>query len=355
MAADNKRVILRSRPGADNAPTIDNFTCEQCEYPATIKDGEVVIKTLYLSLDPAMRCRLNDDSGVDYIKPIEIGKTVQGLGAVGEIIDSKNEQFMKGDIVQSVTNWPWMKYFTAKTDDPSFPLLKVDSAVRDNPQIVLSLLGLSGLTSYLGVKNKGHVTSGANQTFVVSGAAGSCGNLAGQIAKLLGAKKVVGICGSDLKCDVLKSELNFDSTINYKTDNIPDRLKELCPDGIHSYFDNVGGTLSEHVIRQMSPNSHIILCGQIAVYNKDVPYPPPISEEIQSIMKDRNITRDRFLVLNYQDQFNEGIKQLQEWYLSGQLKVPEYVHEGIESTVTAFVNMMTSVKQEKVGKQMVKV
>ncbi|XP_060553053.1 prostaglandin reductase 2-like [Ruditapes philippinarum] len=351
----NSRVYLKSRPGADHEPSMENFGHETCPLPPALSSGEVTIKTLYISIDPAMRCRMNDETGVDYINAWQLGETIQGLGGVGEVIESKDTAFSKGDQVQGVMNWPWIKFFNTKTDDKLLPLTKVDAALKSNPQVVLSLFGVTGLTSYLGVKERGNLSPGKNQTFVVSGAAGACGNLAGQIGKLLGAHRVVGICGSDSKCSFLTTQLGFDTALNYKTENSPQRLKETCPEGIDAYFDNVGGTLSEEVIKQMNEGSHVILCGQIAVYNKDVPYPPPISQQMQDIISDRNITRERFLVLHFQDQFGDGIKILQEWYINGKLKVPEYIHEGLGHAGEAFVNMMTSVKQEKVGKQMVNV
>ena len=121
-----------------------------------------------------------------------------------------------------------------------------------------------------------------------------------QVARLEGASNVVGICGSDEKCQHLTNDLKFDAAINYKTDNIPDLLKKYCPSGIDVYFDNVGGNISDAVIRQMNRNARVVLCGQIAVYNEDLPYPPPVSDEISSILAHHEITRNRFLVLNYQ-------------------------------------------------------
>lgn len=351
----NFRCVLKGRPGADNEPSLENFTYEECDIPQPPAEGEVTIQTMFLSVDPALRCRMNEDTGVDYINPWQLSEAVLGLGGVGMVITSNILHYSPGDIVQSVMNWPWVKYFNTRVDDPLFPLSKVDPDVKDKPQCVLSVLGVTGLTSYLGVVEHGHVTKGANQTFVVSGAAGACGNLAGQIARLKGASNIVGICGSDSKCEYLTSQLGFTAAINYKTESVNERLRETCPDGIHTYFDNVGGDISETVIDQMVPGGHVILCGQIAVYNKDVPYPPPISEHLQNIITEKNIDRKRFLVLNYQDKYPAAMKQLTEWYQSGDLKVPEFIHEGLEKAGEAFVNMLISQKQDKVGKQLIKV
>lgn len=348
-----KRVFLKSRPGANNAPVIDNFGYEENEAELELDNGEMLIQTLYISLDPAVRCRMNEDTGVTYMLPWELGETVLGLGGVGRVIESKAHGFEKGDLVHTSMNWPWISYFKSTADDKSCQLQKVEPALKSTPQLVLSLFGLTGLTAHLGVKEMGHVTSGANQTVVVSGAAGATGNLAGQIAKLLGAGRVVGICGSDAKCLYMKTQLGFDAAINYKTENITQRLEETCPTGIDVYFDNVGGSVSEQIIPQMVNNSHVILCGQIAVYNSDLPYPPPISPQLQSIISEKNITRKRFLVLNFEDKYADSLKQLQAWYFEGKLKVPEFMHEGLEMAGEAFVNMLTSVKQDQVGKQMV--
>ncbi|KAH3846044.1 prostaglandin reductase 2-like isoform X3 [Dreissena polymorpha] len=298
---------------------------------------------------------MNDSTGVDYMKEWTVGEPVLGLGGVGVVTASCSASFAVGDMVQALMNWPWVERFNTRVDSALFPLYKLDDSLKYKPQLVLSLFGITGLTSYLGVKERGQLSADTKQTFVVSGAAGACGNLAGQIARLHGAARVVGICGSDEKCRYLESHLGFDSAVNYKSEHFADRLSRACPEGINCYFDNVGGDVSDCVIRLMSPNSRVILCGQIAVYNKDLPYPPPISEEIQSILAERNITRERFLVLAYEDQFTDALRQLQLWYSEGKLKVPEFVHEGLKSAPQAFVDMITSVRQTHVGKQIVSV
>lgn len=309
------------------------------------------MKTLYLSVDPYMRCRMNEDSGTSYLTPWSIGESPSG-GGVGQVIESRSEKFHAGDIVQS-GGWPWQEFSTFPvTANPT--LQKEESGyLCTNPSLLLGIVGLTGLTSYIGLKEKAHIKPGANQVMVISGAAGACGIAAGQIAKLEGCGVVVGICGTDEKCRFLTEEMGFDIAINYKTtENISEQLQMKCPAGIDVYFDNVGGEISNEVIRCMNKDSHIVLCGQISLYNKDVPYPPPIPQDIQDILQTRNITRDRFLVLNYMEKFPDGKKQLESWVREGKLKNRETIVEGLENTGKAFVEMM---RGANIGKQIVKV
>uniref|UniRef100_A0A668ANZ6 15-oxoprostaglandin 13-reductase n=1 Tax=Myripristis murdjan TaxID=586833 RepID=A0A668ANZ6_9TELE len=227
-----------------------------------------------------------------------------------------------------------------------------------DPQLVdghlsyfLGAVGMTGLTALLGMREKGHVTKGANQTMVVSGAAGACGSIAGQIGRLDGCVRVVGICGSEEKCRALVEDLGFSAAINYRRDDVPAKLRECCPDGVDVYFDNVGGAVSDTVIAQMNNSSHVILCGQISQYNKDVPYPPPLSEETQEALRSKNITRERFMVLNYMDKMEAALLQLSQWVKSGQIKVLETVVNGIENMGVAFCSMMNG---GNVGKQIIK-
>uniref|UniRef100_A0A0B7BAV6 15-oxoprostaglandin 13-reductase n=1 Tax=Arion vulgaris TaxID=1028688 RepID=A0A0B7BAV6_9EUPU len=221
-----------------------------------------------------------------------------------------------------------------------------------SPTVFLSTVGLTGLTAYFGITEDAHVTKGANQTVVVSGAAGATGSAAGQIAKLEGCGQVVGICGSDSKCACLTEELGFDSAINYKTEVVAEKLKELCPGGVDVYFDNVGGSISDDVIRLMNPDSYVVLCGQIAIYNKNLPYPPPVPDEISAILETKNITRKRFLVLTYQEKFESAFDKLLELHTTGKIKVKETIEMGLSNTGRAFVSMM---KGGNLGKQLVKV
>ncbi|KAM9294413.1 prostaglandin reductase 2 [Gastrophryne carolinensis] len=340
-----RTVVLASRPGNDGEPVTENFHLEEADLPEELIDGQVLARTQYISVDPYLRCRMNEDTGTDYIQPWKISEVLDS-GGIGVVEQSRSCHFKVGDIVTSF-NWPWQTKC----------LLDGNSVKKLNPNLVdghlshfLGAVGITGLTALLGIKEKGHVIPGANQTMVVSGAAGACGSLAGQIGRLLGCSRIIGICGTDEKCSVLISELDFDTAFNYKDPGLGERLSACCPDGVDIYFDNVGGDISDIVISQMKKNSHIILCGQISQYNKDVPYPPPLKPLTESILKDRNITRERFLVLNYADQHDSTILQLSEWMKAGKLKVKETIVHGIENTPGAFISMM---KGGNIGKQIV--
>lgn len=346
----NFHIVLTSRPGENNLATESNFGYEETAYPEEpTENGALLVKNLYLSLDPAIRCRLNSETGVDYVGPWQIGETADGFGGIGEVVTSNDPEFKPGDLVLSTFLWPWKLYFNIQAAS----VRKIPSGSTGwSPTLHLSMFGLTGLTAYFGVKERGHVVKGANQTMVVSAAAGSTGSIAGQIAKAMGCGKVVGICGSEAKVKILTDELDFDVAINYKTEDLPVKLKALCPGGVDIYFDNVGGQISNDIIKQMNVNSHIVLCGQIADYNKTTEYPPPIPQEISDILKAKNITRDRFLVLTYQDQFASALQALMEMYGSGKIKVKETIEFGLANAGKAFVSMMSG---GNIGKQLLKV
>ncbi|XP_032036172.1 prostaglandin reductase 2 isoform X2 [Hylobates moloch] len=270
-----QRVVLNSRPGKNGNPMAENFRMEEVYLPDDINEGQVQVKTLYLSVDPYMRCRMNEDTGTDYITPWQLSQVVDG-GGIGIIEESKHTNLTKGDFVTSFY-WPWQ----TKVILDGNSLEKVDPQLVDGHlSYFLGAIGMPGLTSLIGIQEKGHITAGSNKTMVVSGAAGACGSVAGQ----------------------------------------------------------------------MNENSHIILCGQISQYNKDVPYPPPLSPAVEAIQKERNITRERFLVLNYKDKFEPGILQLSQWFKEGKLKIKETVINGLENMGAAFQSMMTG---GNIGKQIV--
>jgi len=351
----NHQVVFTKHPGVNGAPAADQFRYETCDYPSDPPAGHVLVQNLYLSVDPAQRCQMNEVSGADYLQPWRLQEPVPGLGGVGKVLKSGSADFQPGNIAMSgFFEWPWQEFFTIE----SVKLMKVDERlVGKRLSLPISCLGLVGLTAYFGITERSQlrnmsVDGNTKRTLVVSGAAGACGSLAGQIGRLEGADLVVGICGTDAKCRFLTSQAGFDAAINYRTEEVAARLRELCPHGVHSYFDNVGGAVSDAVIGQMVPDSAIVLCGQISVYNTDAPYPPPLKPEVQAIVDERRISRERFLVLEYQDKFNDGVARLAQWLNIGAIKAFETVEEGLENAGKAFCSMMSG---GNVGKQMVKV
>ncbi|KAG7254908.1 hypothetical protein CRUP_024873 [Coryphaenoides rupestris] len=247
-----QRILLDSRPGNNGAPVPENFRLEETsDLQLDPKEGEVLVRTLYLSVDPYMRCRMNEDTGADYLTPWKLSECVDG-GGVGVVEASRCEGLTQGDVV-----------------DPGL----VDGHLSH----LLGAVGITGLTAILGVREKGHVTPGANQTMVVSGAAGACGSVAGGPSRRL-LQGGGDLRASQGKCAALVEEMGFTAAVNYRHDDVAARLSECCPDGVDVYFDNVGGAISDTVISQMNHGGHVILCGRFSQYNKDVPYPPPLSD-----------------------------------------------------------------------------
>ncbi|KAM9786400.1 prostaglandin reductase 2 isoform X1 [Syngnathus typhle] len=348
-----KKVVLNSRPGPNGVPGPANFRLEESTLEPGLEEEEVLVRTLYLSVDPYMRCKMNEDSGAEYLTPWKVSEVMDG-GGVGVVQSSRHDAYREGDVVTSFT-WPWQTHAVVKGSI----LQKVNPSLVDGHlSYFLGAVGMTGLTALLGMREKGHVIRGANQTLVVSGAAGACGSVAGQIGRLdgcsrsTGFNRVVGICGSEDKCKALVEVLGFSGAIDYRRQDVAAGLRENCPNGIDVYFDNVGGDVSDSVIAQMNEGGHVILCGQISQYNKDVPYPPSLSQETQENLNRKNITRERFMVLNYMSQAQDALGELGCLVTSGQVKVLETIENGIENMGVAFCSMM---KGGNVGKQVVKI
>lgn len=329
----NRQVFLASRPVG--MPTRENFKIVNSSIPE-IDQGEVLIRTIYLSVDPYMRGRM---TGIKtYIDPFEVDKVLNG-GVVGKIVESKNEHFQVGDIVEGQLNWADYSVSNGRH------LRKVDSDLAPI-STALGVIGMPGLTGYFGLLDIGKPKEG--ETVVISGAAGAVGSVVGQIAKIKGCR-VVGIAGSPEKISFLKEELGFDAVINYKTDNIKQALKEACPNGIDVYFDNVGGEITDLVLRRMNFHSRIALCGDISQYNNEkIEFGP----RIQSILVTRSILMQGFIVSNYYKRFNEGYHDLGKWVREGKIKYRETVVEGLENAPDAFIGLFHG---ENIGKQLVKV
>lgn len=348
----NERIVFVRRPGENASPSVDCFHCESCHDPTAedLLPGHCLVRTLYLSVDPAQRCRMNSFTGVDYLSPYQPGELVDGLEGVGIVeMVGEGSVLAPGDVVTSCAHlWPWTKKFIADCSD----LVKVNLPEGYSPSIILSCVGLSGMTALLGIRKKAFIDKSRQQTIVISGAAGSCGSLAGQIARLEGCSRVIGICGTEEKCKFLVSELGFDGAINYRAEAITEALSSLAPDGVDIYFDNVGGFVSDAVIQKMNTGGRIVLCGQISVYNTDLPYPPPIPPETAELICSGNIQRERFLVLAYKDEMDAAVAQLSQWLQEKKLKVKETIYEGLSNAPKAFVDMMAG---KNIGKMIVKV
>ena len=330
----NREIVLMRRP--DGMPREEDFKLIETEMPVC-RDGMVLVKTLYLSVDPYMRGRM---SGVKtYISPFELEKTITG-GVVGEVVQAMSPDLKAGDIVTG--NLGWRDYNVADSRE----LRKIDPGIAP-VSTALGILGMPGLTAYFGLLDIGNPTSG--ETVVVSGAAGAVGTVAGQIAKIKGCR-VVGIAGSDEKAGYLVHDLGFDAAINYKT--VPDikkALKDACPNGVDIYFDNVGGEISDAVMPLINYKARIVLCGQISQYNMSKPETGP---RVQAYLLVKSALMKGFIIIDYADRSDEGIRQLAQWVSQKKLKYAEHVIEGLENAPRAFIGLF---KGENLGKQIVKV
>jgi NADPH-dependent curcumin reductase CurA len=317
-------------------PTLENFRFEEEDVPE-IQDGEVLVRTLYLSVDPYMRGRMTDRKS--YIPPFAVNQVILG-GAIGEVVETRSPAFHVGDIVTGMLGW--QLYNVAKAE----ALRKVDPRVAPI-STALGILGHTGLTAYFGLFDIGKPQPG--ETVVVSGAAGAVGTVVCQIAKLKGCR-VVGIAGSDEKNKYLKEEIGVDATINYRTvTDIRQAIIDACPKGVDIYFDNVGGEISDAVIQQINHGARIPLCGLISQYNL---------ETLETGMKPQpyliinSALMQGFIITDYFPRFTEGIVQLAQWLKAGKLKSAEHIVEGFENTPNAFLGLF---KGENLGKQLVKV
>jgi NADPH-dependent curcumin reductase CurA len=330
----NKEIRLASRPAG--VPTLDNFQFVDTDVPKP-QSNEVLLRLLYISVDPYLRGRMRE--GRSYIPPFEVGQVIKS-SAVGEVVESASTRFQPGDIV-SCGSVGWRLYDVVNAD----ALFKVVPGV--SPTTALGVLGGTGLTAYFGLLDIGQPKEG--ETVVVSGAAGAVGIVACQIAKLKGCR-VVGTAGSDDKCDYLRRELGVDAAINYKTAGNPVvALKEACPNGIDVYFDNVGGDISDAVMPLINNGARIVVCGQISMYNSDQ---PKIGPRPQPYLLVNSARMEGFIITRYLNRFAEGIQQLAQWFISGQLKHAETIVEGFENTPNAFIGLFSG---ENLGKQIVKI
>ncbi len=329
-----KTINLKSRPVGK--PTMSDFEFTTSEIPA-LQDGEVLLSTRYVSVDPYLRGRMSD--APSYIEPFQIGKPMAS-GIIAEVIESNHDDFKAGDFVSGMM--PWKETQVLKTDG----LIKVDPD-KAPLSAYLGILGMTGLTAYFGLTDIGKPKKG--ETLLVSGAAGAVGTMVGQIGKILGLR-VVGIAGSDEKIEMLTSDFGFDAGINYNTtDNMVKAIRNACPDGVDVYFDNVGGEISDAVLFNINKFSRTINCGAIAVYN-NTEAPKGISP--QPFLVKNSASMKGFIIFDYVERHPEGIKQLAEWLQQDKLKYTETIREGFDNIPQAFMDLFEGKNK---GKMVVKV
>jgi NADPH-dependent curcumin reductase CurA len=335
MAAPvNRQIHLASRP--TGMPTHETFAMVEGPVP-TPGEGEVLVRTLYLSVDPYMRGRMNE--GRSYVAPFKLNQVLTG-GVVGEVTASRSPAFKPGDLVTG--HLGWQDYSLA----PAGHLQPVDASLAPI-ETALGVLGMPGLTAYFGLLDIGRPQAG--ETVVVSGAAGAVGTIVGQIARLQGCR-VVGIAGTERKTRYLKEQLGFDAAIDYKAPgDIAEALSAACPKGVDVYFDNVGGPISDAVMALINSNARIPICGQISLYNLET---PDIGPRVQPLLLTRTALMQGFLVGQYAARYPQGQAQLAKWVSDGTLRYEETVTEGLEHAPDAFLGLFTG---ENLGKALVHV
>lgn len=329
----NKSIILTNRP--KGKPSLEDFKIIEEEKPLA-KQGEILLKTLYVSVDPYLRGRMRDEKS--YIEPFRINEPIES-GMIAEVIDSHNPNFAVGDYVNGMLKWK--KYQVAT----GAGLNKIDKSV-ESPSVFLGVLGLTGITAFLGLEKIGKLLPG--ETLLVSGAAGAVGSIAGQIGKIKGCK-VIGIAGSDEKIAHLR-DIGFDGGINYKTtENIKKAIAEQCPNGVDVYFDNVGGDILDAALAKINKFGRVINCGAISLYNATE---IPVGPRPEGILIKKSVLMQGFTVRDYVKDFGPAIKQLSGWLKEGKITHSETVVEGFENIPRAFLDLFEG---KNVGKKIVKI
>ena len=325
----NKKMILINRP--TGIPEKNTWSFEE-ELISEIKDGQILIKHQYISLDPAMRGWMNNSKS--YIPPVEIG-TVMRAGTVGEVIQvNNNTNFKVGDFV---SGWGGVQEYSI-SDGKNYSIIKD----KNNPiHRYLGALGMPGMTAYFGIINEGKIKSG--DIVLVSAAAGAVGSLVGQIAKIKGCK-VIGIAGGNEKCKYVKDQLGFDEVIDYKNDNIYSALKKYCPEGIDVYFDNVGGEILDAALAKLKMNARIVICGAISQYNNTSRTKGP--SNYLSLLVNR-ATMSGMVVFDYKNDYPMAINQISEWFKQGKLKSNESIFQGIDNFYEVFLKLFNGNKRGK--------
>ena len=317
-----RRVVLVRRPPGE--PAESDFRVEEVPMPEP-KHGEVLVKVAYLSLDPYQRGRMRD--AASYSAPVGLGEVMTG-GTVGEVVKSSNPRFAAGDIVEDRLGWQEYALGGAasmRKVDPSLAPISTANGV----------LGMPGMTAYFGLLDVGQPKPG--ETIVVSAASGAVGQLVGQIGKIMGCR-VVGIAGGAKKCGFVTGELGFDACVDYKAGNDLDAaLRAACPTGIDVYFDNVGGEISDAVLRNINFFARIALCGSISQYNATGPSMGP---RLLGTFVGKRARAQGFIVTDFAERYGPARRQMGEWIKSGKLKYREDIVEGLDRAPEAFIGLL---------------
>ncbi len=322
----NRRIVLASRPVG--APTNDNFRLEETPVPVPA-EGQVLLRTLYLSLDPYMRGRMSD--APSYAPPVEIDAVMVG-GTVCRVEASQNPGFAVGDLVLGFSGW--QDY--ALSDGAG--LMKLDPALSQ-PSLALGVLGMPGFTATMGLTDIGRPVAG--ETVVVAAASGAVGSVVGQVAKLKGCR-VVGIAGGPDKCRYVVEELGFDACLDHREPDLKGRLKAACPDGIDVYYENVGGAVFDAVLPLLNTKARVPVCGLIANYNlTGLPDGPDRTPLLMGSILRKRITMQGFIIFDdYGDRFGEFFRDMSGWVKDGKVKFREDIVDGLENAPQALMGLL---------------
>lgn len=325
MSEHNQRILLASRPDGKPAPEHFKLDAVPVAEPA---DGQVLLKVLFLSLDPYMRGRMN--AGKSYAKPVEVGDVMEG-GTVARVVRSRHPDFAEGDVVLSYSGWQ----SDAVADGAT--LRKIDPSAAP-VSTALGVLGMPGFTAYAGLLTIGQPQPG--ETVVVAAASGAVGSAVGQIAKIKGAR-AVGIAGGADKCAFLRDELGFDAVVDHRAPDFAAQLEAACPQGIDVYFENVGGHVWDAVFPLLNDFARVPVCGLIAQYNDTAPRPGP--DRLPGVMREilsRSLLIRGFIQREFVDQRPAFEREMAAWIASGQVRYREDIVDGLEAAPQAFIGLL---------------
>jgi len=331
----NRQWLLKERPNANVGS--EHFEWVETPIPSA-GEGEILVRNLFLSFEPAQRGWLNDVPS--YVPPVAIGEVMRSA-AVGEVIESNHKDYAVGEYVTGTFGW---QDYIATSGEGMFPIAKVND-IRPITY-PLHIYGITGMTAYFGMIDIGKPLAG--ETVVVSGAAGATGSVAGQLAKLKGAR-VIGIAGGPEKCRWLLEHANFDEAIDYKNESVSDRLNALCANSIDLFFDNVGGQILDDVLTNLSIGARVLLCGGISSGYTANNLPPGPINYMQLVI--RRATMQGFLVLDYLDQFPSALEEMHSWVNQGLIHVEEDVIDGLQHAPSTLAGLFEG---KNFGKQLLK-